>query len=369
MCDDYEGIGVAVAAELSFVELAITTIAPTSLVLYTEKFTSNAQMVNYLSGLTIGNYCNMSTEALLIYYYITTLHHEVQCLQSPKNFGFYIFMTGRYIPLVVQILNTPFFGAPSSQIVEQMGCKPYLLLGQILEYSQDLIWAGLRAYGLCQKKVWSLIIFLFSISPFLVNLLALYWQTIYIDPNVGCTFTRSVPIDISKSYSAVIIITWSTQYKSSQQSHLLGNTVTLSAVLFRNGNIYFIPLVALNTLQMILSFLSILNLTQGFQTGFISIFIAPITAILVSMFLIDLRDAASSKSRGSESLSSIVSLRLDFIGATLPDPRDPSVLLDGLGSATEREDLSSTSDNAIELEEAEFVIDAPRAGLVSASRV
>ncbi|KAI0643556.1 hypothetical protein C8Q79DRAFT_188081 [Trametes meyenii] len=155
---------------------------------------SNAQMVDYISRLTIGDYCNMSTEALLVYYYIITLHHEVKCLKSPKNVGFYIFMTGRYIPLVVQLLNLPFWNAPSSL----MGCQAYLLLGQTLEYSQDLIWAGLRAYGLCQKKTWSLCIFLFSISPFLVNLTALHWQTIYVNPNVGCTFSRNVPIELSK---------------------------------------------------------------------------------------------------------------------------------------------------------------------------
>ncbi|TFK92152.1 hypothetical protein K466DRAFT_595477 [Polyporus arcularius HHB13444] len=88
----------------------------------------------------------------------------------------------------------------------------------------------------------------------------------------------------------LIYVTWATlcngdALKNIRQSKRL----TLSDILFRGGTIYFVILSILNILQLVLTLTS--AAIDGNEGSVVTAFTAPITAILISRFLLELQEA------------------------------------------------------------------------------
>nr|VWO99582.1 Dual O-methyltransferase/FAD-dependent monooxygenase CTB3 (Cercosporin toxin biosynthesis cluster protein 3) [Includes: O-methyltransferase (EC, FAD-dependent monooxygenase (EC ] [Ganoderma boninense] len=66
---------------------------------------------------------------------------------------------------------------------------------------------------------------------------------------------------------------------------------TFATVLLRDGLIYFVSLLMLNSLHLILTMLSESNIPSLQDASFVSLFAVPLTTILVSRFLLHLQSA------------------------------------------------------------------------------
>ncbi|TFK91445.1 hypothetical protein K466DRAFT_660057 [Polyporus arcularius HHB13444] len=91
----------------------------------------------------------------------------------------------------------------------------------------------------------------------------------------------------------LIYITWAKlssrgALRDVRQPQAGSKRLSLSDILFRDGTIYFVVLFTLNCLHLILSATAILTNGSG---SYVTYFTAPLTAILVSRFLIDLQEA------------------------------------------------------------------------------
>ncbi|KAI0759527.1 hypothetical protein BD413DRAFT_272611 [Trametes elegans] len=93
----------------------------------------------------------------------------------------------------------------------------------------------------------------------------------------------------------VVIVTWTATYRTRSEGApaLLGRKTLLSDVLLRNGSIYFVVLTVLNILHLAFSLGSIAFAdARMLPSSVVGWFTGPLTSILLSAFLADLRAAA-----------------------------------------------------------------------------
>ncbi|KAI0640958.1 hypothetical protein C8Q79DRAFT_425241 [Trametes meyenii] len=88
----------------------------------------------------------------------------------------------------------------------------------------------------------------------------------------------------------VIAVTWATMYRSSRLVRGVVRGPTFHQVMLQNGSIYFVVLVSLNALHITLTALSI-KLPLASES-YVTTFIDPVTSILISRFLLNLRETS-----------------------------------------------------------------------------
>ncbi|RPD73241.1 hypothetical protein L226DRAFT_572324 [Lentinus tigrinus ALCF2SS1-7] len=137
-----------------------------------------------------------------------------------------------------------------------------------------------------------------------VNLVAIYayGPTGISHPPFGCLLTTSMTRTEAQSTRFVILarvplivadimliyITWTNlSRRSALQDLRRSKRLSFSDVLFRSGTIYFVLLFTLNVLHLAFSLTTVL---VGFGHSYLTTFTGPITAILVSRFLIQLQE-------------------------------------------------------------------------------
>ncbi|KAI0641571.1 hypothetical protein C8Q79DRAFT_1014024 [Trametes meyenii] len=281
------------------------------------------QLVNEQGLFATQDYCSTATAVLLIWHYITTFDQEVHLFWKWRPTGACIlFLANRYLTLVVSVFNSPWWSLATTYD----GCVTVF----ILEYSQYIIWgvfSCLRVYALSRKKSWAALVLMLSFTPVISNGIPLRFMHIFADPVGGCSST----VDISTSLSLgrkldvlsrvclvlsdfiAVIITWSVTYRYREHKQILGMTSSFSSVLYRDGSIYFLVLTVLNILHLLFSMLSVgythfpplhranalgmelASADSSQDRGSLLVrFIEPLTAILISRFLIDLQEAATS---------------------------------------------------------------------------
>ncbi|KAI0682014.1 hypothetical protein C8Q76DRAFT_325861 [Earliella scabrosa] len=94
----------------------------------------------------------------------------------------------------------------------------------------------------------------------------------------------------------LIYITWTALYK---RSKVLPERHSLSYILLRDGSAYFMCLLTLNTLQLVFTIVSVATIPVE-ATSYITAFIDPVTALLMSRFMLDLQ-AVDQRSRALHS--------------------------------------------------------------------
>ncbi|TBU33808.1 hypothetical protein BD311DRAFT_748023 [Dichomitus squalens] len=102
----------------------------------------------------------------------------------------------------------------------------------------------------------------------------------------------------------VVVVTWR---QMRRQMKLFSTAVrrryrpSYASVLLRDGTIYFLVLVPFNAVHLIFSLYSILGQSPRYPTSGIPIFTTPITAILISKFLVHLQEIESAAGTSSQS--------------------------------------------------------------------
>ncbi|KAI0328696.1 hypothetical protein GY45DRAFT_1435990 [Cubamyces sp. BRFM 1775] len=157
---------------------------------------------------------------------------------------------------------------------------------------------------------------------------------------VGPALAR-VPMIIADVFT--IVITWRTQYPTYSLGKNLSASFILTTVLIRDGTIYFVVLTVFNALLLAFDY------QQVFAYGAINLsylvnFVEPITSILISDFLTNLREAADDLDPGSESLASVSTLEFRIIGSI-------GVSLPGPGGLVALSEVSEGDDREVEASE------------------
>ncbi|KAI0722599.1 hypothetical protein C8Q76DRAFT_782821 [Earliella scabrosa] len=249
----------------------------------------NAQIISTIGAEEVVIYINIAVGALLAYEYIVTLDREVNLFWTQKiTMASVLFIANRYIALFVNLMYLPYdVTLQASTIIfirlEQLSplllpnrvltvrrrssCKVNSYISTIMQYSQYIPWAvfsAMRAFAL-SSRTWPLAlgVFVLSLGPSVINFYG-FRVVVFIDSDgFGCGLASTQPVDIANmltvvSRSTLIIadllvlaVTWKATFKTSRENvRALGQRMSLSAILFRDGVIYFVTLAIMNVLHL-----------------------------------------------------------------------------------------------------------------------
>ncbi|KAI0707182.1 hypothetical protein C8Q76DRAFT_860360 [Earliella scabrosa] len=239
-----------------------------------------SQLVDIAQSILLQNYFSAAAVVLIFYEYAITFNKEVELFWRRKiTLASVLFLVNRYVPLAVNVLYSPYPGAPSThQCVE--GCAALLYIAEMLSIFQYLPWA-----------------------------LTIITRT--------CLITCDL---------LVIGITWKATFALNRE--LKGIAISrmgFSGVLFRDGVIYFIVLLILNVLHLTFSLLS----SSDFEKKRSSLFtlLEPMNAILISRFLLNLQEANNAFYHHSSS-STIDNIRFNRVLGSLGSSLQPTTIGD-----------------------------------------
>ncbi|KAI0646257.1 hypothetical protein C8Q79DRAFT_926268 [Trametes meyenii] len=222
--------------------------------------------------------------AWLVWEYVITFDREVSLVWSRKvNSAAVVFLLNRYIMLIQFAVQLPLSFTISDESV-----APYF------------VWAAfsaLRAYAM-SNRTWpvAIIVFLLSITPAGYNIYN-FAQLVPINlpapifcipsfPGITPTFidhwTTATRICLIVADALVICVTWGRTYRFRVSAVEANVKTSLLTLLLRDGTIYFIILLILNILHIIVRITA--------QANFITTFEEPLTSILISRFIMNLRE-------------------------------------------------------------------------------
>ncbi|KAI1781615.1 hypothetical protein LXA43DRAFT_958482 [Ganoderma leucocontextum] len=220
------------------------------------------------------DFTGAAVSTMLAYEYFITLDDEVKYFWKRRSLGpSALFYMNRYLNLVLSIyqlivLNPAYHRSP--EVGRLSTSYPVTTADPLTPFS------ALRAYALSRNMPLSILIFLLSMVPIVMNLVI----TI-------TTRTSAILADL-----LLVIITWTRLFK--QRKLGLGTSsrkFSLTDVLLRDGTIYFLIMLLLNCLHIAFTVVSIFIVSSLQHLSCISIFVPPLTAILVSRFMIHLQAA------------------------------------------------------------------------------
>ncbi|KAI1796103.1 hypothetical protein LXA43DRAFT_970023 [Ganoderma leucocontextum] len=260
----------------------------------------------------IGNMFAVVAIGLIMYECTITFSQEVELFWRRKfTLSSVLFLVNRYVPLVVNMIFAPWPSntntSPTTPIILEI--FQYLPWADT-SYMDHPMFSGLRAYVL-SSKTWPLavLVFILSLAPVVINYVTLGYAVASIDPMFGCGVSSTLTDRVQQDFtivSRVCLITsdllvlaitqWTATYKNSKEMKLLGQSTSLSSILFRDGEQQpHCVLLIMNVLHLSFSLRSILNQNNADNASYITILTEPITAILISRFLIDLQEANNGK--------------------------------------------------------------------------
>ncbi|EIW53121.1 uncharacterized protein TRAVEDRAFT_75246 [Trametes versicolor FP-101664 SS1] len=299
------------------------------------------------------DYCTTATAALLMWHYLLTFDKEVAYFWRRRpNGACMLFLANRYLTIIVSIYDTPWWSLSTAYTVSSFvlfyatecllgirfqGCAAAVFSQFILEFSQYIVWAAfacLRVYALHRQWPWAALVLILSLAPVVANVVPLRFIQIDLDPVTGCNTLENIPVSLSQSCDSLDItsrvslivadlivmgVTWSVTHFHRHQGSVLrvyGARTTLTSVLYKNGGIYFVLLTTLNSLHLLFSMLSIaLANVATDRASFVVRFIEPLTAILITRFLIELQEASSgactSEGEDAASVGTLCFVRAD----------------------------------------------------------
>ncbi|KAI0657982.1 hypothetical protein C8Q70DRAFT_999267, partial [Cubamyces menziesii] len=174
----------------------------------------------------------------------------------------------------------------------------------VLEVLPYIIWAAfssLRAYALSSRNLpIGLLIFLLSLVPAGVN--AYFFSTfsfVELPAPSNCTALSDITAQLSKTLTIVsraslmaadtlvIVVTWASTYRIGKASRDARLGFSFGTLLLRDGTVYFVVLVAMNVVHMTLNVIKPNDFVQ--QASYVTVLENPITSILVSRFILNLR--------------------------------------------------------------------------------
>ncbi|TFK80191.1 hypothetical protein K466DRAFT_605542 [Polyporus arcularius HHB13444] len=245
-------------------------------------------------ALYIAGVCSIAVSALrnqviVMYEYCITIGKEVRLFWGKKITGAAVlFFVNRYLVLFYKIdilanSNILVSDASASEL-ESGSCARLVQSNRALQIAQYVPWAaftGLRAFALSRNWFLSILAFALSMVSLVVNL---------VDYAFGVSGETDVTI-LSRTclISADVIligITWSRLSRRGLRH--VESTNLFTEVLLRDGTLYFITLLTMNSLHLTLSLLAIAGVPLQ-AVSVIPLFTEPLTANLISRFLLHLQ--------------------------------------------------------------------------------
>ncbi|TFK82694.1 hypothetical protein K466DRAFT_666334 [Polyporus arcularius HHB13444] len=276
-----------------------------------------AATVAVFNGVQRGAYCDLAGAVLFIYDAFVVFDREVAYFWAAKRISgaSLLFLANKWISMAVYVIQLVQFASFSSDkrfVTHAMGT---------LQFVPGAAFSALRAYVLCRSKLLGLLVAASSLAPVGANLVSYGYQFTGVNvPPFGCLNTVNIPAALDLKFALftliiyigtdsaqgvvtivsrvpqiaadmiLIYITWA-KLRSSATLTDISQTrmLTLSDILFRGGTIYFVILFILNVLHLVLSATAVVD--EGGDSGYsvITAFTAPITAIFISRFLLELQ--------------------------------------------------------------------------------
>ncbi|KAI0364168.1 hypothetical protein BV20DRAFT_1006208 [Pilatotrama ljubarskyi] len=308
-------------------------------------------------------YIGIATTALLLYDVLLCFGAEIRLVwRDPYSFASVLYVLIRYPILVDDLLGLATLSPLSDKGCTIIGWASHVLA--LLTLPGPAVFAALRVYALSgRSKILSGITLVLSLSLFLTELSDVYHFPPINEPsplNCSISGSYSFPIAIAVTLTGrvpailaeclVLGITWRESYKTLRLLQATGksDSPSLHQVLLQNGSVYFCALVSLNILDIIFFLLQLTVPDALAGSDYVLQFIDPISTILTSRFLLDLRATDEKMSRSAASLSMG---SLHFAGADIlsgqpqpflsfaEDPQADAQLHDG-GSEGTSEDVT-----------------------------
>ncbi|KAH9919766.1 uncharacterized protein BXZ73DRAFT_104874 [Epithele typhae] len=270
--------------------------------------TSTSALISaYAAGL-VDNRCAVAVQTFFIYECILELPREVELFwKRPWTGATVLFIANKYLFLLHQVL--------SAIALRTTFSADSVLLSEF---------SALRAFALSQSRLIALGIFILSLTPLGFNAPNLAFGFVgTTDPLLGCAYSQptlpsNLPFkckhfvvtsvvlkaraDVGYGVGLITVrtslifadaflvgLTWYRLRRSIGHSR---GRFSLSTVFLRDGSIYFIILCILNVLHMTLSLTATFSDRAG-DVGLsaVPLFTEPITAVLISRFLLNLQEA------------------------------------------------------------------------------
>ncbi|TFK93423.1 hypothetical protein K466DRAFT_122404 [Polyporus arcularius HHB13444] len=268
------------------------------------------------------HYCDLAASVLFMYDACITLDREVACFWTAKRTGpAFLFFANKCISMAVYLMVfISFASSPSDKrfvrslagwrwFVDVRRCSLIVISIQAmltLQFVPGAAFSALRAYVFSRSKPLGLLVFASSLAPVGANLVIYAYQYSGVTfPPFGCISTdnTTVALDLRSAIvlisrvpliAADLVLIYITWHKLSSWHALRdirhSKRLALSDVLFRGGTVYFVILFILNILHLVLSATAVAG--DGEDWGsLITQFTGPITAILISRFLLELQEA------------------------------------------------------------------------------
>ncbi|TFK85091.1 hypothetical protein K466DRAFT_601460 [Polyporus arcularius HHB13444] len=297
-----------------------------------------AATVSLFDSLYTEYYCGVATSVLFIYDTFLTFNLEVTYFWTTKRISgaSLLFFANKWISMMVSVMGLVDFASFPSDKVRSLSlshgksdynqsCSWFSIASHamgILQFIPGAAFSALRAYVLSRSKPLGIVVAALSLAPVGGNLvdygyqysgenfplfgcvatdnitaaLQLRFGSFSLIPYIGTNSVQGVVVIISRvpliaADIILIYITWTTLRGSAALKDIhKSKRLTLSDILFRGGIIYFIILFFMNILHLALSATAVAeDGTSDFSL--ITIFTAPITAILISHFLLKLQEA------------------------------------------------------------------------------
>ncbi|OSD07814.1 hypothetical protein PYCCODRAFT_1430008, partial [Trametes coccinea BRFM310] len=297
---------------------------------------SNAQVVASYAAFVQGNYYSVAARALFIWDYLATLDREIEYVWGQRlSAASILFVVNRYVNLLITVL----------ELVEQApfqtpkSCPPVVrILQSLLIFSTFIVaaFATLRVYAVWSRN-WrpALPVFLLALMTPVANL--------YMDitgtpipaprPSVGCAIQTNIAPNVysqiviaerttTTAYDALVLIfTFIKTSQARRAAMSLSRRPSLVALILRDGTMYFLLLVVMNIAQIVVA-------AEFPGNNFVAFFISPLTSILISRFLLNLREVAQEPEQTYQDTTDTA-----IISTRFPSIHIPSSVLGNIGAS------------------------------------
>ncbi|KAI0777959.1 hypothetical protein BC629DRAFT_1594680 [Irpex lacteus] len=279
---------------------------------------SDANLAALRSFLT-ANQIVIASAALYYYEWLVTFDQEITHIWARRwTVATWIFALNRYstfFDLLGHLLPTTNEYEISQSCTWVFGVEVTFELLQLLI---SALFTALRAYALSSRNVWIfLVVFLFSVYPFITNMLLRVHETILFSSMAPFTVCESVTpfsdsVTLGQPYKIrqavadclVLAITWNKAIGAVRAASRHNLKVPLNAVLIRDGTFFFLALLALNIYEILSNNIPSLSLSTS------NSLLTPLNAIIISRFMLNLRQVAeveqSSVSAGTAHRSTLL---------------------------------------------------------------
>jgi len=267
---------------------------------------NSSQLIAELSDQILYSYCSKAISAIILQEYLLTFSSEVEVVWKRKltTFTSILFLLNRYITLFTALFDlAPTMNAYVNHAI--CGFSETVSTGsQLVLFFIWAVFSALRVFSVGNRnKALTVITFGLGVVPFLVNMYPLVMEIATSTSLEGRCIEPWVPsrtlIDILEpvtrvssilSDCVVLYVTLSNAYSlRSNESNPVKSS--LFKLLVKDGTLYFLSLLSLNCIQLVLW------ITNTFR--YFSLFITSISSIIISRFILDLREIFHSSTRPS----------------------------------------------------------------------